>query len=519
MTIFTALLLLFANLSFAAGSPVQITSNSANQGRPDIQDNVIVWKDLRAGNWDIYSYNLATNQEQVISQTGAYQNVPTTNGTMIIWQDDRGGNQDIYMKTAFLGIEMPLVTGPGNQGMPAVSGNTVAYVDDSAGNNNIYRIDLVSREILPVCVNAGNQWQPRISGNRIVWEDDRNGNWDIFMKDTGTGAETQLSTDPGDDRVADVGGDIAVWQNVTGTLADIKMKTLPDGPVTAVTADAAWQNSPRISGDLVVWEDYRAGNWDIYMRDLTSNAESPLASGASISARPAIDREAVAYEDNVSGNYDVWMAVVPDVTPPVIANAKPEAGTDSGCLSPLITASYTDNRAGIDAASTVLALDGQDVTASAAITESSVSYQAEALSEGQHTVSLTVADLSGNITQTGWQFSASPPALTLRSHAAYWANYSDYEKRLLSVRYEIANVSPGHAADNMQIQASSATAGVILSSEVPITLGDVAAGGSASFILVYLVPQSTQSFKTMVYASAVDPCGNTDYIPGPPPGQ
>lgn len=396
MGFFTALLILFANLGFAAGAPVQITTNSANQGRPDVHGNIIVWKDIRAGNWDIYMYNLGGGGEQVVANTTAYQNVPATNGMMVVWQDDRNGSQDVFMRDVFLGIEQPLVTGAGNQGMPEISGNTVVYVDDHAGNNDIYSIDLATRTTQPaqpVCTNSASQWQPRVSGSRVVWEDNRNGNWDIYMMD-----------------------------------------------------------------------------------------------------------------------------IVPDTTPPTISAQSPADGQHTGCISPVLSAGFSDNRVGVDSHTAHLTLDGQDVTSDATITGNSISYQPGTLAIGQHSATLSVADLSGNIANSSWQFYTSSLELGLNTLKAYWENYADYNNRELSVPFQLLNVSTDTPAWSVEILTSTATAGVILTTP-PVEISDISPGAHNDFVLKYLVPPNTASFKTTVFASVSDSCGVTSFFPGPPPGE
>lgn len=522
MGFFTALALLFAGLASAAAAPVQITTDPANQGRPELYGDIIVWKDFRAGNWDIYSYDLSSSSEQAVSTSPAYQNLADTNGTTNFWQDNRSGTWDIYYRSILLGLEQPLVSGTGNQGLAVVDGNNVVYVDDHAGNNDIYTINFSTRVITPVCTNTSNQWQPRISGTRVVWEDNRSGNWDLYMKDLAGGSETRLTSSPGDEKVADISGNIVVWQSTVGGVTDINMMRLAagnqPGPVEAVTSDAAAQNSPRISGDLITWEDGRSGSWDIYMKDLTSGVTSALVSGPSEQARQAIDRETIVWEDSGSGNYDIWMMTIPDLTPPVIGGLTPGNGEHTGCGSPVVMASYTDNRVGVDTASVNLVVDGEDVTALSNISSGSIFYIPPVMASGMHTATLTVADHSGNIASSTWQFYSSQPLMSLNALTAYWASYTDYLNRELSVPYQLINPSAETTNYSVEIQASPATAGVILATGLPVWLGDIAPGTHADSVLRYHVPENTNSFKATVFASSYDACSAGYYFPGPPPG-
>lgn len=521
MGFFTALALLFASLASAVAAPVQITNDPANQGRPDLHGDIIVWKDYRAGNWDIYSFNLSSHVEQAVTTSPAYQNLAATNGTTIFWQDDRSGTWDVYSRSVLLGLEQPLISGPGNQGLAVVEGNNVVYVDDQAGNNDIYTINLSTHDINAVCINTASQWQPRISGTRVVWEDNRNGNWDIYMKDLAGGAEQRLTTSPGDDKVSDISGDIVVWQSTVAGVTDIRMMTLNEGlpgSEEAVTSDAYAQNSPRISGDLITWEEWRGSSWDIYMKDLTSGVTSALASGPAEQARQAIDRETVVWEDSISGNYDIWMTTVPDITPPVISSLSPANGQGAGCSSPAIQASFTDNRVGVDTASVSLIVDGEDVTALSSVSDQSVLYQPASLAGGPHDATVSVSDMSGNSSSSSWQFNIFQPMMSLNALAAYWDSYAEYLNHRLSVPFQLINPSAETTNYSVEIQDSHTTGGVIMVTDMPLWLGDIAPASHADAVLKYLIPENTNTFNTTIYASSADGCGGIYYFPGPPPG-
>ncbi|MHB0914322.1 MAG: Ig-like domain-containing protein [Thermoleophilia bacterium] len=519
MGLLLSLIMLAQAGALAAAAPVAITDHSSNQGRPDVQGSIIVWKDLRAGNWDIYSHNLLTGIEAPEETNPAYQNVPATNGTIITWQDNRSGANDIYIRNLATGITELLVSGPGNQGLPAIDGGIIAYVDDALGNNNIFAIDINTRAVTMISINPANQWQPRISGNIVVWEDQRGGDWDIYMRDLGESGDQLVAGGAGDQRVADIDGDIVVWQDYTGGRYNIMMKDLATGVTTAVTDDSDYQTSPRVSKDLITWENYSYAdkNYDVLVRDLTSGETIVAAAGPQIQARPAIDGEIVVWEEEGPHGYDIWLNRIPDVTPPAISDTLPAEDQPCGCVAPLVTASLSDNRTGVDSYSVTLKLDGADVTGAAVITSSSVTYQAPALADGEHTVSLQARDIAGNVATREWEFTTEAIALKLDYLNAFWADYTDYSNRLLSVRYRLKNSTAASGATAAEITAAPSTSGVVPAGPLPQPLGALEAGAYTDATVKYLVPMSVSTFKSRLFIRVVDSCGASIHLPGPPP--
>lgn len=107
------------------------------------------------------------------------------------------------------------------------------------------------------------------------------------------------------------------------------------------------------------------------------------------------------------------------------------------------------------------------------------------------------------------------PSLSLSKTGVSWASYADYLAHQLSVNYGIAKAAGAGNADSVQIVGAVSTNGVTSASSMPIALGDIAAGGSASGTIKYNVPSGVGSFKTTVYATASDACGNAYSYPSP----
>jgi parallel beta-helix repeat protein len=108
-----------------------------------------------------------------------------------------------------------------------------------------------------------------------------------------------------------------------------------------------------------------------------------------------------------------------DTTPPVVSNEQPPHTSTTNDDTPLISVDYSDP-SGILLSNVVLFVDGINVTASASVTPSGVSYTpATALSEGDHDVYMEVVDasFSSNLVTYSWSFTVDttdliPPTIS-----------------------------------------------------------------------------------------------------------
>ncbi len=89
---------------------------------------------------------------------------------------------------------------------------------------------------------------------------------------------------------------------------------------------------------------------------------------------------------------------------PTIKSFSPGDGETVNTNSPAITASFSDNRAGIDRDSTRLEVNGVDVSSSVEKDYSSIFYSATGLENGAVDVRLSVTDQAGNTEIESWTF-------------------------------------------------------------------------------------------------------------------
>jgi len=110
-----------------------------------------------------------------------------------------------------------------------------------------------------------------------------------------------------------------------------------------------------------------------------------------------------------------------DSTPPTLSNPQPADGAIFNNNKPALSVQYADDQqgSGIDAASVRMLLDGNDVTAGSTVTSTSVSYAPTTkLSDGQHTVVVTVADKTANSASSTWHFTIDTalPVVNITAH-------------------------------------------------------------------------------------------------------
>jgi membrane-bound inhibitor of C-type lysozyme len=108
-----------------------------------------------------------------------------------------------------------------------------------------------------------------------------------------------------------------------------------------------------------------------------------------------------------------------DTVAPVIGVQSPK-DIFVASAKPAISAQYQDAESGVDVSKTRLLLDGVDVSSSATVTTTDIRYQpASALTEGSHTLEISVTDRIGNTARSTWSFSVDtiPPAISAQTPA------------------------------------------------------------------------------------------------------
>ncbi|MFA5802222.1 MAG: NosD domain-containing protein [Thermoleophilia bacterium] len=122
------------------------------------------------------------------------------------------------------------------------------------------------------------------------------------------------------------------------------------------------------------------------------------------------------------------------------------------------------------------------------------------------------ADQLPRVDQSVWP--CIKPALATAAGRDWWASYSEYLERELSVEYTITNRGIAHAY-NVAINASVCSGGVYVTSALPVDVAASLSGnsGAEQATLKYHVPEGMATFRTVIFATAADGCNGIHYYP------
>ena len=124
-----------------------------------------------------------------------------------------------------------------------------------------------------------------------------------------------------------------------------------------------------------------------------------LALSLTLNAQNSLDVFATAHNGQGLTSAPAELTIIHDNVLPLIANLQPANGAFLNNPRPIIRADFSDNLSGVDVSKVEIRLDGLNVATQAQVTASGFTLNLiNPLSEGSHTVAVTVIDRAGNST-------------------------------------------------------------------------------------------------------------------------
>jgi beta propeller repeat protein len=279
------------------GDLFPICTDVLDQYSPAISGNIVVWTSIEGDHesYDIYGYDLRTQEQFPICVLPGYQAQPAVSGNIVVWVDRRSGHDEIYGYNLNTASEFVICSDSANKNFVAINCNIVVWADERNGNEDIYAYNLSTQTEFPICTEVGSQSYPDVSGNIVVWSDYRNNdNFDIYGYDISTTQEFAICINERWQLHPHISGDVVVWQDDRDYLHDaiygysLAMQT--EFPL-ATDVNVVY-NHPAINGNCVVW---RSGTSSIYWHNLSTQETSLIHPSASTPDYPVTNGQIVVW--------------------------------------------------------------------------------------------------------------------------------------------------------------------------------------------------------------------------------
>lgn len=172
-------------MDLATGIERRITESAATDTVPEVstgtaQDQV-VWQVCADGICDIALYDWSTGATRMVTETtDADERRPDMDGDVVVYDGYKDGERDIYAYDVTTGATRRLELA-GSQNNPNISGDVVSFEDVSTGVYRIMLWHLPTGAVLQLTDGPGGEYLNDIDGNRVAYTAQRDNQLDIYV--------------------------------------------------------------------------------------------------------------------------------------------------------------------------------------------------------------------------------------------------------------------------------------------------------------------------------------------------
>ena len=298
-------------------SPETIQKNSHAFGE------LVVWQDMKKGNWDIFGLDLTDYNSSPITLTTnkLNQENPGTDGQFVVWEDFKiDGTTDISgIKSGESSMPFNVTETPDiNEKNPVVFWPWVVFQSKSASNPDtawqIKAKNMLTNTLQSLDPTTEDQLDPAIYNGKVVWQDFRDpGYGEIYFKDLETGIIKRITNSHEGQYHPVIYENLIVWSDKRNTQHDLYSYDLIKNKTLRMTNTEQNETRPFIYDKWIIFEsDSLDGiNTNIaimYMKDLTT---IELTHYNSIKQKPCMTNNKIFWQDNESGMIKIKTGTLP----------------------------------------------------------------------------------------------------------------------------------------------------------------------------------------------------------------
>jgi hypothetical protein len=166
------------------GSATLIAGPTPAAKNPEIGERFVVWEQTTNGQSDVYAYDLATGQKQVVAADPVNgESLPATSGPWVVWEGHTPNVPATRIEAANLDTgERRVIADDGAvSSAPTIDGNVVTWESTAAGSFDVYAYRLDTRETFRVTSDPADQTLNSVFGDTVAYVDQRAGAMDVFV--------------------------------------------------------------------------------------------------------------------------------------------------------------------------------------------------------------------------------------------------------------------------------------------------------------------------------------------------
>jgi beta propeller repeat protein len=172
-------------MDLSSGIERRITQSQASDATPEVSTGTdhdqVVWQVCTAGICDIGLYDWSTGVMRMITEsTDADDRRPDMDGDVVVYESYKDQERDIYAYDVTTGETRRLAL-PGSQNNPSISGDVVSFDDVSTGTYRIMLWHLPTGAVLQLTNGTEGEFLNDIDGDRVAYTALRNGQLDIYV--------------------------------------------------------------------------------------------------------------------------------------------------------------------------------------------------------------------------------------------------------------------------------------------------------------------------------------------------
>jgi len=219
--------------------------------------------------FNVWAYNLKTQEQFALHAQTALQNDASISGTKVVWGDRRNGNFNIYLYDLATRHETTVrdgATAPG--AYPDISGNRIVY-NDNGPKVHLYTISTGSDVIL------GDGQNARVDGDYVVWQTDSVPS-QIRVCNLKTGSRFNLTTGGAGSLMPEISGSVVAWQGSIAGDIHVFYRYLNEDTNHEVVPAGSVDHNVTIANNRLYFKSNIGGAQQLYLHDLGGQAMTPI---------------------------------------------------------------------------------------------------------------------------------------------------------------------------------------------------------------------------------------------------